>query len=251
MNHRRYTTLTIVTLLLMITSSASSATRLKSIELCTDVGNDGFTAINVVQSFTTDILVIHGITHVEDTPANCTLKGVWVSVDAISIPNYEIDSAEVKVERKGSATGHFSLSRPTNGWPTGNYRLDIYADSQLLGSKNFPISATSKEQLTQPQVTVTAQQDNQELQKKLQALQTAKEAGILSESEYQQKKAAIEAQLQKSSQKIDADTLKRLEALEAAYRSGILNEQEYKEKKAILLGTQAKPPAKYPPAGTK
>ena len=37
-----------------------------------------------------------------------------------------------RIARSGSASGNFYLSRPTNGWPAGNYRLDVYVDGQLL-----------------------------------------------------------------------------------------------------------------------
>lgn len=149
MQLRTCTCLIVTVLLLAMASTLSGAVRLKSIELCTEVAGDGFTAVNVVEQFTPDTPVIHGIAQVEGARANSALKGIWISIDAISVPDYEIDSAEVKVKRNGPASGHFSLSRPASGWPPGNYRLDVYADGRLLGSKGFSVSPPAEEETTQ------------------------------------------------------------------------------------------------------
>jgi hypothetical protein len=84
------------------------------------------------------------------------LKGAWISIDAISVPNYEIDSAEVKVLRDGPASGHFSLSRPNNGWPVGHYRLDVYVDGRLIGSKGFSVSPPADGRTPQEPVAAPA-----------------------------------------------------------------------------------------------
>lgn len=148
--------LTIAILFLATASVAAGEVRLRSIELSTDVTGDDFTAVNVTERFATDTAVIHGVARVEGALANSVLKGVWISIDAISVPNYEIDSAEVKVPRNGPASGHFSLSRPNNGWPAGHYRLDVYVDGRLLGSKGFSISPPAGEKTAQEPVAAPA-----------------------------------------------------------------------------------------------
>lgn len=252
MHHRTHICL-IVTILVLLTACPAGAVRLKSIELATDVSGDGFTAVNVVEGFTTDIAEIHGIAHVEGTQANSIIRGVWVSIDAISIPNYEIASAEVNVERNGPASAHFALSRPTNGWPQGNYRLDVYLGDQLIGSKGFPMAAATVAAPTASPVATAPVNDQAQIQKKLQALQAAHEAGILSDEEYAQKKAAMEAQLQGPSQNLDSETRKRLEALESAYEAGILSQQEYQQKKNALLqnATASQPVVAEPQVQTR
>lgn len=152
MSRRTHICLPIAILLLETAGVVAGAVRLKSIELCTDVAQDGFTPVNVAENFLADVPVIHGVARVEGTRANSVLKGVWVSIDAISVPNHEIDSADVSVRRNGPASGHFSLSRPTNGWPTGNYRLNVYVDGRLLGSKEFSISPLPEEKAAEEPV---------------------------------------------------------------------------------------------------
>ena len=148
--------LTTTILFLAAASVAAGEVRLRSIELCTDVTGDDFTAVNVTEEFVADTAAIHCVARVEGARANSVLKGVWISIDAISVPNYEIDSAEVKVLRNGPASAHFSLSRPTSGWPAGNYRLDVYVDGRLLGSKGFSVSPPAEGQTAQEPVAAPA-----------------------------------------------------------------------------------------------
>ena len=235
MQHRAYTLRIVPPVVLLLTSVAFGATRLKSIELCTDVTDDGLTAVNVREKFDLDTGRIHGIALLEDVRADSVLRGAWVSVDAISVPNYQIDSVEVKFEKEGPASAHFALSRPTNGWPAGNYRLDLYLDDQRIGSKPFSIVRPGGEQTPAQASAPAAAGDQEAIRKKLEALAAAHDAGILSDQEYAAKKATLEAQLQGSPQALDDETRKRLTALDSAYQAGILSEQEYQQKRSLLL----------------
>jgi len=55
----------------------------------------------------------------------------WIAEDVgdVAPPNYLVDSVTVSVERGGE--GAFQLSRPTNGWPRGKYRLEL----NLMGER--------------------------------------------------------------------------------------------------------------------
>jgi len=88
--------------------------------------------------------------------------------------------------------------------------------------------------LWHPVVIQRSLAQNSETQEKLDALEDAYKAGILSEGEYLQKKAEIEA----SVPQISEETQKKLEALDAARSAGILSDEEYERKKAELLGAQ-------------
>jgi len=85
-----------------------------------------------------------------------------------------------------------------------------------------------------------------ETRAKLEALDKAFAAGILSREEYERKRAEIEA----AAPKIDEATRKKLEALDAARAAGILNDGEYARKKAELLGGRRveAPPGRAPAA---
>ncbi|MHC4933866.1 MAG: SHOCT domain-containing protein, partial [Planctomycetota bacterium] len=73
--------------------------------------------------------------------------------------------------------------------------------------------------------------------RKLAALEAARQAGVLSQEEYERKRAAILAAVPA----LDEPTKKKLAALEAARKAGILSDEEYARKKAALLGGGAQP----------
>jgi hypothetical protein len=74
--------------------------------------------------------------------------------------------------------------------------------------------------------------DRAEADRKLAALEAARQAGILSQEEYERKRAAILATLPA----LDEATQEKLAALDAARQAGVLSEEEYVRKKAELLG---------------
>jgi len=78
-----------------------------------------------------------------------------------------------------------------------------------------------------------------DVQEKLKALQAAHEAGVLSKTEYERKKAELEAQLRPPQPQLDEATQKKLQALEAARQAGVLSQAEYDRKKAELLRSAA------------
>ena len=115
------------------------AARVVSISLCENVSQPGSVPINVKDKFLTDAKAIHAVINLAEAKAGSVLKGVWVSIDAIETPNYEIDAAEANVAADGEAAAHFSLSAPDKGWPVGNYRIDIYLDGKQIASAPFSI----------------------------------------------------------------------------------------------------------------
>ncbi len=61
----------------------------------------------------------------KSTGPNQSIWGVWIAEDVgdTAPPNFQIDAAELPLP--GPMTGTFSLSRPDNGWPLGQYRLEV------------------------------------------------------------------------------------------------------------------------------
>lgn len=76
-----------------------------------------------------------------------------------------------------------------------------------------------------------------DLRQKLNALESAHGAGILTDEEYASKKSELEAQLQAAAPIDEA----KLKALEAAHQAGVLSDEEYARKKAELMGQQTTP----------
>ena len=74
------------------------------------------------------------------TSAGQTIRGVWIAEDVGDAAPKEtkIDEASVPCDRPG-CTGAFSLTKPTNGWPVGKYRVEAYVNDALSGTTNFEI----------------------------------------------------------------------------------------------------------------
>jgi len=135
--------------ILMLLPSSIFGAQILSVTTCESVVGDNWVPVNIRDSFTTQVPEINGVVKIDGVRAGTTIKGSWVSIDAINVPNYEIAAKEIEFDKEGPGTAHFSLSRPDNGWPPGNYKLDIYLDDQLASVKTFSITADAAPQQTQ------------------------------------------------------------------------------------------------------
>jgi hypothetical protein len=69
------------------------------------------------------------------------LTAQWILVKAKGVPaNYKIDAASLVVGDKMNLF-HSSLSHPNKGWPTGDYKVDLYVGDHLDDSAKFTLSA--------------------------------------------------------------------------------------------------------------
>ena len=69
------------------------------------------------------------------------IRAVWIAEDVgeAAPRNYKITEASTKADDEQSS-GTFTLSRPTNGWPIGKYRVEIYDGNQLAETVKFDIA---------------------------------------------------------------------------------------------------------------
>ena len=126
--------------LLLLVAASLEAARVVSVTLCEDVVTPDMVPVNIRKRFTADAPAIHALAVLEEVRPGARIRGAWISVDAISTPNYEIDAAEV-VAQASEVTAHFSLSRPNKGWPAGNYKLNLSLDGKLVSVTMFSIAA--------------------------------------------------------------------------------------------------------------
>ena len=124
-----------------VMASAAQAARIISISTCEGINEKGTVPVGITDRFSTGAQAVHAVAVLDGVTAGTVLTGAWISIDAIDVPDYLIDSAQVLVGQAGQARAHFALSRPNNGWPTGNYRLDFYIDGTLATSVPFSITA--------------------------------------------------------------------------------------------------------------
>ncbi len=76
----------------------------------------------------------------ENVGKGSALKGTWICEKSEAAPpNYKIDEATIDVGLLTN-TGNFSLSKPTNGWPVGTYRVELSIDNKLMDTVKFSVA---------------------------------------------------------------------------------------------------------------
>ena len=135
-------------------NQAVEAANVVSISLCEEVSEPGTIPVNIKELFSAQSPAIHAVVVLQNIQPGTKVKGDWVSVDAINVPNYELDAAEVVVNNR-EARVHFSMTKPTNDWPTGNYKLVVYVNEQPVTIQTFSIASNavspSQPGMSQPQ----------------------------------------------------------------------------------------------------
>jgi hypothetical protein len=75
-----------------------------------------------------------------DVPPGAKLKGEWIAVRAEGAPvNFKIDSV-VNTVGMGSTQYHGALSKPSAGWPVGEYRVDLFIDGKPVKNASFRVA---------------------------------------------------------------------------------------------------------------
>jgi hypothetical protein len=68
------------------------------------------------------------------------VRAVWIAekVSNVAAPDYKINEASAVADGPDS-DGIFTLSRPNNGWPVGDYRVEFYVDEALTETVKLKI----------------------------------------------------------------------------------------------------------------
>lgn len=90
-------------------------------------------------SFVKDTPMIHVSAGLANMPNGSKIKGVWIGEKTDKAPpETKIDEATVEVAPTVNVA-HFSLSKPTAGWPLGDYRVELYFNDTLLDTVKFKV----------------------------------------------------------------------------------------------------------------
>lgn len=69
------------------------------------------------------------------------MRMIWIAEDVGDLvePNFVIDQTETEITTPEFGV-RFTLSRPSDGWATGKYRIDLLLDDQRLQSLKITIA---------------------------------------------------------------------------------------------------------------
>jgi hypothetical protein len=71
---------------------------------------------------------------------NAKIRAVWIAQDTGVVPvDFKVDEATA-VAPVSNAFGKFTLSRPSDGWATGKYRVEFYVDDELIDTVDLTIT---------------------------------------------------------------------------------------------------------------
>lgn len=97
------------------------------------------------KSFSSDVDQVMVFFHSKGTKAGDKVRIAFVAEDVgdAAPKNYKIDESSFDLD-KDDGSGGGKVSRPTNGWPLGKYRAEIYYGDQLATSVNYTIADNDK-----------------------------------------------------------------------------------------------------------
>lgn len=107
----------------------------------------GDTPIDPTNKFTKDTEVIYGAWRSVDGKEGMPYRVVWIAEDVgkAAPPGTKIIEkkgvmSDKEIGKKATFwTGNISLSRPTNGWPVGRYRAELFFADRLVKTLRFTI----------------------------------------------------------------------------------------------------------------
>jgi hypothetical protein len=77
--------------------------------------------------------------HGRDLREHAKIRAVFIAETVADVsPDYQIDEMETNAPATNSG-GTFTLSRPDDGWDTGNYRIEFYVNDALADTVKFKI----------------------------------------------------------------------------------------------------------------
>ena len=68
------------------------------------------------------------------------IRALWTAIDVgeAAPPNTSVDDRTL-IADGDTDDGEFSVSKPTDGWPPGKYRVEIYVNDQIAASMQFTV----------------------------------------------------------------------------------------------------------------
>jgi hypothetical protein len=118
------------------TRPATSGPRVTRAEIGTD-STENFQIIGASSEFYTDTPKIVCVWNTAGADPSVSIKTIWIAEDIgdAAPPNYRIAEKDIA----GATEGRAYMTIPTNGWPVGKYRLEIYIGDNLAKQLPFTV----------------------------------------------------------------------------------------------------------------
>src|SRR6266550_9514184 len=88
---------------------------------------------------------LYAIFKTEGAKAGDKIRGVLIAEDVGDVAPANTKVFETILDIEGDTeAGDFNFDKPTNGWPVGKYRVEIYVNDELATMAKFTIKAAKK-----------------------------------------------------------------------------------------------------------
>jgi hypothetical protein len=112
------------------------APELKRLEASVSTSSDG----DALKTISADALQIVARWKGHGLRKNAKIRAVWIAQDTGVAPvDFKVDEASA-VAPVSNAFGKFTLSRPSDGWAPGKYRIEFYVDAELSDTVELTIA---------------------------------------------------------------------------------------------------------------
>ena len=92
------------------------------------------------KTFQADVAKLYAFFRTNGTEKGEKLRGVWIAKDVgDAAPKGTKIYESTLTADQDDFYGAFSLSKPTKGWPAGNYKVEIYLEDELATTAEFTI----------------------------------------------------------------------------------------------------------------
>lgn len=114
-----------------------STAKLSELATASEIDKETKKPITVTDRFTPDTEVIYCTAKMENVPPDTKIMYVWYYTEPEN--DIEITKWEGTASEGGSGYIYGYLTRPNDGWPSGQYLVKVYLDDQEAGSVPFEV----------------------------------------------------------------------------------------------------------------
>ena len=96
-------------------------------------------------TFASNTPKLYAIFKTEGAKTGDKIRGALIAEDVGDVAPANTKVLETILDMEGDTdAGDFNFSRPTNNWPVGKYRVEIYVNDELATAAKFTIKAAKK-----------------------------------------------------------------------------------------------------------